>query len=108
MGQGGHKVGRPSDGLHGEADVVIVGSGMAGLAVAAELGGVTTWTQSCWNQGRMPVTNTHGVFDEETALRMWLEPDSDAFFWRPYRTSGSGLNLALSRTSTRHPPGSAS
>jgi len=93
---GGHEHGWLSDDLPGEADVVIVGSGMAGLAVAAEIGrrgGLHVLVlESGPDAGH---EHTRLVFDEETVLRMWLEPYSDAFFWRPYHTSGPGY-LGLS------------
>jgi hypothetical protein len=96
MGHDAHRDSRPSDDLPSEADVVIVGSGMAGLAVAAEIGrrgGLDALVlESGPDAGH---EHTRMVFDEETALRRWLDPDSDASFWRPYRTSGPGY-LGLS------------
>jgi choline dehydrogenase-like flavoprotein len=88
--------GSPSNDLPGEADVVIVGSGMAGLAVAAELGRRDGLDALVLESGPdASHEHTRLVLDEETALRIWLEPDSDPFFWRPYRTSGPGY-LGLS------------
>lgn len=72
-----------------EADVVVVGSGMAGLAVAAEISRRaslnTIVLESGPDAGR---EHTRWAWDEETALRKWLEPESDVYFWRPYHASG--------------------
>src|ERR1700693_6165782 len=77
------------DALPAEADVVVVGSGMAALAVAAEISRLTSLhaivLESGPDGGR---EHTRCVWDERTALRKWLEPESDAFFWRPYHARG--------------------
>jgi GMC oxidoreductase/FAD dependent oxidoreductase len=72
-----------------QADVVVVGGGFAGLAVAGELEarGVrdVVVLESGPDAGR---EHYRAVLDEDTAVRRWLRPESDTSFWRPYRTNG--------------------
>lgn len=72
------------------SDVVIVGSGMAGLAVADGLRrrrpDVSVLVlESGPDCGR---THVRSALCEEDALHLWLSPDSDPCFWRPYETDG--------------------
>lgn len=76
-------------GLPAGADVVVVGAGLAGLAVADELRRSgrpdTVVLESGPDLGHL---HYRCEWDEETALQRWLDPESDPSFWRPYRTDG--------------------
>jgi choline dehydrogenase-like flavoprotein len=72
------------------ADVVIVGAGMAGLAVAADLVARTDASVVVLEAG--PDAGHHHirqVYSEEVANRLWLAPETDPTFWRPYQASGA-------------------
>jgi choline dehydrogenase-like flavoprotein len=70
-------------------DVVVVGSGMSGLAVACELCRQSTASvvvmEAGPDAGREHVRLTHPA---AAGLRLWLEPESDPHFHRPYETDG--------------------
>jgi hypothetical protein len=77
--------------LPARADVVVVGAGFAGLAVAGELArsgasGVVV-LESGPDLGH---EHYRWVLDEETAVTRWLEPETDESFRRPYTTDGPG------------------
>lgn len=68
-------------------DIVVVGAGMAGLAVAAELGrrgipGVGVLDAGAYEDAR------HVVRARPDAGRLWANPDLDPTFWRPWRARG--------------------
>lgn len=72
------------------ADVVIVGSGMAGLAVAADLVARTDASvvvlEAGPDAGHCHIRQAHS---EDEANRLWLAPESDPNFWRPYQARGA-------------------
>ncbi|MEV4412423.1 FAD-dependent oxidoreductase [Catellatospora sp. NPDC049609] len=78
----------PSD----AADVLVVGGGFAGLALAAELGarGVreVTVLEAGPDAGRAHV---RWELDPATATAWWLAPETDRHFWRPYRGDGTSF-----------------
>jgi choline dehydrogenase-like flavoprotein len=70
------------------ADAVIIGGGMAGLAVAAEaeqrgLGCVVIDAGPADD-----LRHYRAAYDEPDALRVWLNPESDQHCWRPWTSSG--------------------
>ncbi|WJS05581.1 FAD-dependent oxidoreductase (plasmid) [Roseibium aggregatum] len=72
------------------ADVVIIGAGMAGLAVARDLVERTNASVVVLEAG--PDAGHHHirqVYSEDEANRMWLAPEADPNFWRPYDASGA-------------------
>jgi hypothetical protein len=72
-----------------QCDVVVVGAGMAGLAVACELCRHSTASvvvlEAGPDAGRAHVRLVQSPAD---TLRQWLDPDSDPHFHRPYDTNG--------------------
>ncbi len=73
------------------ADVIVVGAGMAGLAVAHHLSarGVrdVLVLEAGADRGR---EHERWVRQPDVALERWLHPQSDPAFWRPYSTTGPG------------------
>lgn len=71
------------------SDVVIVGGGMAGLAVAGELcrrsRASTLVLEAGPDAGRAHVRLSCSA---DESLRLWLSPESDPYFCRPYETDG--------------------
>ncbi len=87
------------------ASVVIVGAGMAGLAVAAELErrGHTDFLLLEAGPDR-GFGHYRTVLDPATALQYWLRPEVDPDFWRPYEqgdASFGGLAGLRRRTGGR-------
>jgi choline dehydrogenase-like flavoprotein len=71
------------------ADTVIIGGGLAGLAVAAELSAQGTTGVVVLESGPDEDRDHYRwSADEPTAIRQWLDPASDPYFWRPYGTDG--------------------
>ncbi|WP_171168873.1 FAD-dependent oxidoreductase [Streptomyces sp. I05A-00742] len=72
-----------------DVETVIVGAGMAGLATAAELArrdrGSVAVLEAGPDRGR---THVQSAYSPAEALRLWLRPDTDPDFRRPYRTAG--------------------
>ncbi len=72
-----------------DVETLVVGAGMAGLATAAELGrrgrGSVAVLEAGPDRGRTHIQTAHSPAE---ALRLWLHPDSDPDFRRPYRTAG--------------------
>lgn len=72
-----------------EVETLVVGAGMAGLATAAELGrrkpGSVAVLEAGPDRGRTHIRSAHSPAD---ALRLWLRPDDDPDFHRPYQTVG--------------------
>ncbi len=88
------------------ASVVIVGAGMAGLAVAAELErrGHTDFLLLEAGPDR-GFGHYRTVLDPATALQYWLRPEVDPDFWRPYEqgdASFGGLAGLRRRTGASH------
>lgn len=68
-----------------EADVVIVGGGLAGLEVARELDiagadGVVVVEAGPARE----LAHVNAARDPGSALTMWLNPENDDYFWRPW------------------------
>jgi hypothetical protein len=80
----------------GGSDIVIVGGGMSGLAVASVLAKRSDASivvlEGGPDAGRAHIRQTNSNDD---ALNLWLYPESDPHFWRPYETDGSSY-LGLS------------
>lgn len=79
-----------------EVETLVVGAGMAGLATAAELGrrgrGSVAVLEAGPDRGRTHIQNERSPAE---ALRLWLHPETDPDFRRPYRTAnGAYRDLA--------------
>ncbi|MEV0277860.1 FAD-dependent oxidoreductase [Streptomyces sp. NPDC050610] len=72
-----------------DVETVVVGAGMAGLATAAELGrrgrDSVAVLEAGPDRGRAHMQNGHSP---AAALRLWLRPETDPDFHRPYETAG--------------------
>ncbi|MFJ9518440.1 GMC oxidoreductase [Kitasatospora sp. NPDC101801] len=67
------------------ADVVVVGGGMAGLEIAKELDLRGAPDVLVLEAGPADdLAHVNAAHDADTALRMWLAPDGDPHFWRPW------------------------
>jgi choline dehydrogenase-like flavoprotein len=74
--------------LPDHAEVVVVGGGMAGLELAAELAEAGARDILVLEAGPDSGGHMNAAYDAGLALRMWLEPGLDPHLWRPWR-SGS-------------------
>jgi len=71
------------------ADIVIIGAGMAGLALAADLVERTEASVVVLEAGPdAGHCHIRQACSEDEANSLWLMPGTDPCFWRPYRTSG--------------------
>ncbi|MEU8591165.1 FAD-dependent oxidoreductase [Streptomyces sp. NPDC048664] len=74
-----------------DVETLVVGAGMAGLATAAELGrrgrGSVAVLEAGPDRGRTHIQHAHSSAE---ALRLWLRPETDPDFRRPYRTVDGG------------------
>lgn len=72
----------------GDVETLVVGAGMAGLAMAAELARrgreSVAVLEAGPDRGRTHVQNE---YPSAEALRLWLRPETDPDFHRPYRTA---------------------
>lgn len=89
----------PAPGVPDSADIVIVGGGLAGLALAAELEQRSALRpvllESGPDSGR---EHYRWTLDRATANSQWLTPESDRHAWRPYSTTdGSFTGIACLR-----------
>ncbi|MFE9663209.1 FAD-dependent oxidoreductase [Streptomyces sp. NPDC005955] len=73
-------------------ETLVVGAGMAGLATAAELGrrgrDSVAVLEAGPDRGR---THIQTEYSSAEALRLWLRPDTDPDFSRPYETVGGAF-----------------
>ncbi|MEV8527352.1 FAD-dependent oxidoreductase [Streptomyces sp. NPDC052000] len=79
-----------------DVETLVVGAGMAGLATAAELGrrgrGSVAVLEAGPDRGRTHIQNEYSSAE---ALRLWLRPETDPDFRRPYQTvNGAYRDLA--------------
>lgn len=72
-----------------DVETLVIGAGMAGLATAAEIGrrdgGSVAVLEAGPDRGRTHVQNQYSSAE---ALRLWLRPDTDPDFRRPYESAG--------------------
>ncbi|GGU29552.1 FAD-dependent oxidoreductase [Streptomyces violascens] len=79
-----------------DVETLVVGAGMAGLATAAELGrrgrGSVAVLEAGPDRGHTHIQNQYSSAE---ALKLWLRPETDPDFRRPYRTTnGAYRDLA--------------
>src|ERR1700761_277084 len=84
-----------------DCDVLVVGGGMSGLELARHLdhpsGPRTTVLEAGPGSDLLHINAVHAP---RQALRKWLEPATDEFFWRPWATASAphyGLTAGLRR-----------
>ncbi|MBM9503805.1 GMC oxidoreductase [Actinacidiphila acididurans] len=72
-----------------DVETLVIGAGMAGLATAAEIGrrdgGSVAVLEAGPDRGRAHIQNQYSPAE---ALRLWLRPDTDPDFRRPYESAG--------------------
>jgi hypothetical protein len=74
------------------ADLVIVGAGLAGLALAAELEAATGQAPLVIEAGPdRGLDHYRHVLDDREAQAYWLTPEVDPDFWRPYEQAGDSF-----------------
>ena len=80
------------DAVPAHADLVIVGAGMAGLTLAAELeaasGAVPLVLEAGPDSG---LDHYRYALDQRRAQAYWLTPEVDPDFWRPYQSAGDSF-----------------
>jgi choline dehydrogenase-like flavoprotein len=73
--------------LPDRAETLIVGGGLAGLQLAKELDRRGATGVLVLEAGPADdLTHINTAHDADTALRMWVEPYTDPYFWRPWKT----------------------
>ncbi len=85
MGPSASKSSEQPNVLPDQANIIIVGGGLVGLEIAKELDRLGKPGVLVLEAGPAEeLSHINAVNDADTALRCWLDPAADKYFWRPW------------------------